>query len=125
MNSSPIIQNFPEIFSDLSIPPEKAPKTNISQDFAPQRLQIASASTDERQDNEDSRYILVLQPSGIRAAYGRYTSGEAWEIARKAGRWKWVINSDGIPNHRSNLEKLIDEVLAGQFSLPVGKEVVA
>jgi hypothetical protein len=73
-------------------------------------LQIASVPVGERLNPKENRYILVVQPHGVRAAAGQYTAEEAYEIARLTKNWDWSLDANNRPEVLSALEILLDQL---------------
>ena len=73
-------------------------------------LQIISVPVGERLNPKENRYILVIQPHGIRATGGQYTAQEAHQIAKFTKSWDWSLNQTGKPGCLPALEVLLDQL---------------
>ena len=73
-------------------------------------LQIESVPVAQRIDPKENRYILVIQPQGIRASGGQFTSGEAHEIAKAVKGWDWTLDPDGRLYCLPQLEALLNQI---------------
>jgi len=75
------------------------------------QLQITSIPIAERTDPKQNRYILVIQPQGVRAAAGQYTAAEAFEIARLTKKWDWTLDANNRPQCLLALEALLTSIV--------------
>jgi hypothetical protein len=75
------------------------------------QLQILSVPVAERIDPKQNRYILLVQPHGVRAAAGQYTATEAHEIAKLTKNWDWSLDGNNRPQCLSALEVLLTSVI--------------
>jgi hypothetical protein len=73
-------------------------------------LQITSVDFDEKISPKENRYILLIQPQGIRAAGGQYTADEAYEIAKGTWGWDWKLDENNHPYCLAELEALLDAI---------------
>ncbi len=73
-------------------------------------LQIESVPVAQRIDPKENRYILVIQPQGIWASGGQFTSGEAHEITKAVKGWDWISDPDGRLYCLPQLEALLDRI---------------
>lgn len=74
-------------------------------------LQIASAPLAERVNQKENRYILLIQPQGIRACGGQYTADEIHEIAQLTKGWDWELDKNSRPHCLPRLETLLDAII--------------
>lgn len=74
-------------------------------------LQIASAPLAERVNQEQNRYILLIQPQGIRACGGQYTADEVHAIAKLTKGWDWELDENSRPHCLGRLEALLDAII--------------
>lgn len=74
-------------------------------------LQIASAPLAERVNQKENRYILLIQPQGIRACGGQYTADEVYVIAQSTKGWDWSLNENNRPYCLPRLEALLDAII--------------
>lgn len=93
-------------YTQVSLPiarqEKKAPKSS---------LQITSVPVAERIDPKENRYILLLQPQGIRAAAGQFTANEAHQIAKAVKNWDWTLDADNRPRCLPALEALLNTIV--------------
>ena len=73
-------------------------------------LQIASVPLQERVNPKEHRYCLIIQPIGVRACGGQFTSDEAYRIGKATKRWDWSLDAFNRPRCLPDLEALIDDI---------------
>jgi hypothetical protein len=74
-------------------------------------LQIASVRAEERINPKENRYVLMIQPQGVRVCGGQYTADEVYEIARLTKKWDWTLNENNRPHCLPRLEALLDAII--------------
>ncbi len=99
-------KNSPHSQKQLSLPVESIQKPRVS----PQ-LQIASVPLVERINSKENRYILLVQPQGIRACDGQFTADEAYQIAKLTKRWDWSLDGNNRLYCLAALEQLLDSII--------------
>lgn len=103
-NATPCTGRTSEEFTQLSIwhpihSPEQKPF-----------LQIESVPRQERVNPKEHRYCLIIQPIGVRACGGQFTSDEAYRIGKATKRWDWSLDAFNRPRCLPDLEALIDDI---------------
>ncbi len=88
---------------------------SIAKDEVTPFLQIKSVPIAERIDPRENRYILLIQPHGLRAAGVQLTSDEAYQVGQQTKRWDWSFNADGRLRCESRLEALLDRICKHSF----------
>jgi hypothetical protein len=78
-------------------------------------LQITSVPISERIIPSENRYILLIQPHGVRATGGQFKADEAYEIAKATRGWDWSLDRNGRPRCLSRLEELLDRICKDAF----------
>jgi hypothetical protein len=73
-------------------------------------LQIASVPVAERVVLTEHRYVLLIQPLGIRACGGQYSAEEAHQIAKATKGWDWSLDKNGRLRCLTRLEGLLDSI---------------
>jgi len=73
-------------------------------------LQVTSVPITERLNPKENRFILLIQPQGVRATGGQYTAQEAHQIAKFTKSWDWSLNDTGKPGCLPALEVLLDQL---------------
>jgi hypothetical protein len=73
-------------------------------------LQIASVRAEERINQRENRYILLIQPQGIRACGGQFTADEAHQITKAIKAWDWTLDGNNRPYCLPALESLLDSI---------------
>lgn len=73
-------------------------------------LQIASVAAEERINQRENRYILLIQPQGIRACGGQFTADEAHQITKAIKAWDWTLDGNNRPYCLPALESLLDSI---------------
>ena len=92
------------------------PQINKSVRRSPQQqeqkffLQIKSVPVKERVNLKENRYILVIQPIGIRACSGQFTADEVYNLSQAIKGWDWSLDAANRPYCLPELESLIDEI---------------
>jgi len=74
-------------------------------------LQIASVPAEERINPKENRYVLLIQPQGIRACGGQFTADEAHQIAKATKGWDWALDGNNRPYCLPALESLLDSII--------------
>lgn len=77
----------------------------------PAYLQIAPVPPQERISPQENRYILLIQPQGIRACGGQFTADEAHQIANTTKGWDWGLDRERRPLCQPALERLLDSII--------------
>jgi hypothetical protein len=84
-------------------------------------LQIESVPLEQRVDPSQHRYWLILQPHGVRAAGGQFTSDEAHEIAKATRGWDWSLDECQRPKCLPRLEALLNQICKRNQIDPLNK----
>jgi len=74
-------------------------------------LQIASVPTNERINSKENRYVLMIQPQGVRVGGGQYTADEVYEIGRLTKGWDWRLDENNRPHYLERLEALLNAII--------------
>lgn len=78
-------------------------------------LQITSIPVNERINPKENRYILVIQPHGIRAAGGQFSCTEAYAIGQAVKGWDWNLDEAGRLRCLPALEALLDSICKNSY----------
>ncbi|HEY9615102.1 hypothetical protein [Allocoleopsis sp.] len=76
----------------------------------PPYLQIQSVPIDQRVDPERNSYILLIQPIGIRAAAGQYSTAETDEVTQATRGWDWRLDENQRPKCLGRLVELLERI---------------
>jgi hypothetical protein len=78
-------------------------------------LQIAAAPIAERINPKENRYVLLIQPLGLRATAGQFSAEEAHQIAKATKGWDWSLDKNGRLRCLTRLEAVLDVICKRSF----------